>query len=89
MVDARLVDRLRTAIGTVFAFDGDAVRLRDVLEDESLVVLELTESRSVQPTAYGDAHRRVPAVREISLSNGDAVEALLAALENRPDPPRK
>ena len=86
MHDAPPIDRLRAAIGRRALLDDEAWRLRDVLSEGPVLVLESLSARSVQSSAYGEAHRRVPRTLEIDLSSEqERGQALLIALGLPPE----
>lgn len=74
-------EQLHALLGLPCEWRGRAWRVRDVLIDAGLLVLESAD-RQVQSNAYGEGHRRVPERLELELASEEA-QALLHELIRR------
>ena len=73
--------QLQALLGQPCTLRGRAWRIRDLLTDARLLVLESADQQ-VQSNAYGEGHRRVPDQLELSLGSDEA-QALLRSVAKR------
>lgn len=73
--------QLQALLGQPCELRGRPWRIRDLLTDAGLLVLESADQQ-VQSNAYGEGHRRVPDRLELSLGSDEA-QALLRFVAER------
>lgn len=73
--------QLQALLGQSCELRGRSWRVRDLLPDAGLLVLESADQQ-VQSNAYGEGHRRVPDRLELSLGSEEA-QALLRSVAER------
>lgn len=72
---------LTDKLGRTVEFRGVPHLVKDVLLDQQLLILEPLAQPTVQTNAYGEGHRRVPAVVELPLASEEA-QRLIQALSD-------
>lgn len=81
-------EALRRRVGARFLWRGEPVRLRDLIPADGpmpVLVLECQRRTQIQPTYWGEAHRRVPDLIEIAPGDEDYEEAVAAVLQAAAD----